>query len=62
MVKKKISESTIRRLSLYLRALSMLEKEGYDTVSSKDSDNFSEQWDRQIVEVESVLAVAVDRF
>ena len=36
MSKKKISESTIRRLSLYLRALSMLEKEGYDTVSSKE--------------------------
>lgn len=36
MAKKKISESTIRRLSLYLRALSMLEKEGYDTVSSKE--------------------------
>ncbi len=32
---KKISESTIHRLSLYYRALSLLEKENYDTVSSK---------------------------
>ena len=35
-VKKRISESTIRRLSLYLRDLSILEKEGADTVSSKE--------------------------
>jgi redox-sensing transcriptional repressor len=35
-VKKRISESTIRRLSLYLRDLSVLEKEGADTVSSKE--------------------------
>ena len=34
--KKRISESTIHRLSLYLRALSVLEKEGYETVSSKE--------------------------
>ena len=34
--KKRISESTIRRLSLYFRALSLLEKEGYETVSSKE--------------------------
>jgi len=34
--KKKISESTIRRLSLYYRALSILEKENYETVSSKE--------------------------
>jgi redox-sensing transcriptional repressor len=34
--KKRISESTIRRLSLYLRDLSVLEKEGADTVSSKE--------------------------
>ena len=34
-VKKRISESTIHRLSLYYRALSVLEKEGYETVSSK---------------------------
>jgi redox-sensing transcriptional repressor len=34
--KKRISESTIRRLSLYLRDLSVLEKEGVDTVSSKE--------------------------
>jgi len=34
--KKKISESTIRRLSLYLRVLLVLEKEGADTVSSKE--------------------------
>jgi redox-sensing transcriptional repressor len=33
---KKISESTIRRLSLYYRALSILEKENYETVSSKE--------------------------
>ena len=33
---KKISESTIHRLSLYYRALSLLEKEGYETVSSKE--------------------------
>lgn len=35
-VKKRISESTIHRLSLYLRALSVLEKEGHETVSSKE--------------------------
>jgi len=35
-VKKRISESTIRRLSLYLRVLLVLEKEGADTVSSKE--------------------------
>jgi redox-sensing transcriptional repressor len=35
-IKKRISESTIRRLSLYLRDLSVLEKEGADTVSSKE--------------------------
>ena len=34
--RKRISESTIHRLSLYLRALSVLEKEGYETVSSKE--------------------------
>jgi len=34
--KKKISESTIHRLSLYYRVLSILEKENYDTVSSKE--------------------------
>jgi len=33
--KKRISESTIHRLSLYYRALSVLEKEGFETVSSK---------------------------
>jgi redox-sensing transcriptional repressor len=33
---KKISESTIHRLSLYYRALSLLEKENYETVSSKE--------------------------
>jgi redox-sensing transcriptional repressor len=32
----RISESTIRRLSLYLRVLSTLEKEGADTVSSQE--------------------------
>jgi redox-sensing transcriptional repressor len=36
MPKKKISESTIHRLSLYFRALSLLEKENYETVSSKE--------------------------
>ena len=33
---KRISESTIHRLSLYFRSLEILEKEGYVTVSSKD--------------------------
>ncbi|HWR81945.1 MAG TPA: redox-sensing transcriptional repressor Rex [Candidatus Deferrimicrobium sp.] len=33
---KRISESTIGRLSLYYRALSLLEKENYETVSSKE--------------------------
>jgi len=36
MAKKRISESTIHRVSLYYRALSLLEKEGYDSVSSKE--------------------------
>lgn len=34
--KKRISESTIHRLSLYYRALSLLEKEEFETVSSKE--------------------------
>jgi redox-sensing transcriptional repressor len=34
--RKRISESTIHRLSLYLRSLSVLEKEGVPTVSSKE--------------------------
>ena len=34
--KKRISESTIHRLSLYYRALSLLEKDNYETVSSKE--------------------------
>lgn len=34
--KKKISESTIQRLSLYYRALSILEKEAVKTISSKE--------------------------
>lgn len=34
--KKKISESTIERLSLYYRALSILEKEEIKTISSKE--------------------------
>ena len=34
--KKRISESTIHRLSLYYRVLSLLEKENYETVSSKE--------------------------
>ena len=34
-LKKKISESTITRLSLYYRALSQLDMENYETVSSK---------------------------
>lgn len=33
---KKISESTIHRLSLYFRILSILEKENFETVSSKE--------------------------
>lgn len=36
VVKKKISESTIHRLSLYFRALSVLERENCETVSSKE--------------------------
>ncbi|MFZ5980627.1 MAG: redox-sensing transcriptional repressor Rex [Candidatus Zixiibacteriota bacterium] len=36
MNKKRISESTIHRLSLYYRTLSLLEKENYETVSSKE--------------------------
>lgn len=34
--KKRISESTIHRLSMYFRTLSLLHKEGYETVSSKE--------------------------
>lgn len=34
--KRKISESTIRRLSLYYRVLSLLEKENFETISSKE--------------------------
>ncbi|MFH1686922.1 MAG: redox-sensing transcriptional repressor Rex [bacterium] len=34
--KKRISESTIHRLSLYFRALALLEKEEVETVSSKE--------------------------
>lgn len=33
---RRISESTIRRLSIYYRALARLEEEGYATVSSKE--------------------------
>lgn len=33
---RKISDSTIHRLSIYYRALSALEKEGYETISSKE--------------------------
>lgn len=33
---RKISDSTIHRLSIYYRALLALEKEGYDTISSKE--------------------------
>lgn len=35
-LKKRISELTIHRLSLYYRALSLLERENYETVSSKE--------------------------
>jgi redox-sensing transcriptional repressor len=34
--RKRISESTIHRLSHYYRALSLLQKEGHETVSSKE--------------------------
>jgi len=34
--KRRISESTIHRLSLYYRALTLVEKEGHETVSSKE--------------------------
>ncbi len=37
--KKRISESTIHRLSMYYRTLSLLQKEGYETVSSKELAN-----------------------
>jgi len=33
---RRISESTIRRLSVYFRSLALLESEGYHTVSSKE--------------------------
>jgi redox-sensing transcriptional repressor len=33
---KRVSESTIHRLSLYYRVLSLLEKENYETVSSRE--------------------------
>ena len=33
---RKISDSTIHRLSVYYRALLSLEKEGYETISSKE--------------------------
>jgi NADH/NAD ratio-sensing transcriptional regulator Rex len=36
VIRKRISESTIHRLSLYYRALSLLEKENFETVSSKE--------------------------
>lgn len=36
VLQKKISESTIHRLSLYYRALSLLEKDNFETVSSKE--------------------------
>jgi redox-sensing transcriptional repressor len=36
MGRRRISESTIHRLSIYYRALAALEGEGYHTVSSKD--------------------------
>ncbi|MDZ4723300.1 MAG: redox-sensing transcriptional repressor Rex [candidate division Zixibacteria bacterium] len=36
MTKKRISESTIHRLSLYFRTLSALEKESHATISSKE--------------------------
>jgi redox-sensing transcriptional repressor len=36
IARKRISESTIHRLSLYYRTLSLLEKENYETVSSKE--------------------------
>jgi len=35
-IRRRISESTIHRLSIYYRALAALEAEGYHTVSSKD--------------------------
>ncbi|MCK4372310.1 MAG: hypothetical protein KAW61_04150, partial [candidate division Zixibacteria bacterium] len=34
--RKRISESTIHRLSRYFRTLSLLEKENFETVSSKE--------------------------
>jgi redox-sensing transcriptional repressor len=36
---KRISESTIHRLSLYYRLLQALEREGFETISSKDLAN-----------------------
>ena len=35
-IPRRVSESTIHRLSLYYRALSLLEKENFETVSSKE--------------------------
>jgi len=35
-ISRKISDSTIHRLSIYYRALMGLEREGYDTISSKE--------------------------
>ncbi|RKX19080.1 MAG: redox-sensing transcriptional repressor Rex [Candidatus Zixiibacteriota bacterium] len=35
-ISKKVSESTIHRLSLYYRSLSLLEKENFETISSKE--------------------------
>ncbi|MFQ5453789.1 MAG: winged-helix domain-containing protein, partial [Candidatus Zixiibacteriota bacterium] len=34
--KKRISESTIHRLSMYYRMLSLLDKENFETISSKE--------------------------
>jgi len=45
---KRISESTIHRLSLYLRALSLLEREGYETVSSKELANIEKLTPAQV--------------
>jgi len=39
VLKKRISESTIHRLSLYYRALSLLERENFETISSKELAN-----------------------
>ncbi len=48
MTKKRVSELTIHRLSLYFRALTILEKEGRETVSSKELARWEELTPAQV--------------